>query len=42
MNWTRTLNCLLIPSSWCSNACHIYQQMVLLQWFLNTFGTIFT
>ncbi len=39
---TKTSNFLLIPSSWHSNACHIYQQVVLLKWFLNTFGTIFT
>jgi hypothetical protein len=31
-----------IPSSWHSNASYIYQQVVLLRWFLNTFGTIFT
>jgi hypothetical protein len=38
----RTSNFLLIPLSWCSNTCHIYQQVVLRTWFLNTFGTIFT
>ncbi len=28
-------------SNWCSNACHIYQQVVLLGWFLNTFRIVF-
>jgi len=41
-NLTKSSNFLLIPLSWHSNACHIYQQVVLLGWFLNTFGIIFT
>jgi hypothetical protein len=32
----------LIPSNWRSNACHICCQLVILGWFLNTFGIIFT
>jgi hypothetical protein len=38
INQTRTLNCLLIPSSWHSNICHIYRQVVFLGWFLTPLG----
>jgi hypothetical protein len=36
-NYIRISNSLLIPSSWHSNTCHIYWQVVFLGWFLNTF-----
>jgi hypothetical protein len=38
----QTSSFFLVPSSWRSNACHIYKQVVLLGWFLNTFGIVFT
>jgi len=41
-NQTKTLIFFLIPLSWRSNACHIYQQVVNLEWFLNIFKIIFT
>jgi hypothetical protein len=42
MSQNKTLRFFLILSSWHSNACCVYRQVVFLGWFVNTFGIFFT
>ncbi len=42
MSQTRASSFFPILSSWRSNTCCIYLQVIFLGWFLNTFGIVFT